>query len=50
MAKIKLNLESYILQMYAKAGHPLGKTRKGRKKWLKRKIMTALIKWASYEK
>jgi len=45
MALIKIDFLQEFEKMYQDAGHPLGRTRRGRKKWLKRKIIQTFKKF-----
>ena len=42
VAIIKVDIHPEFIQMYQQAHYPLGKSRRGFKKWIKRKIIEAL--------
>lgn len=47
MAQIIINLTEALSNTYKRANHPLGKNRRGRKKWLKRFIVKAIINFCT---
>ena len=50
MAKVSVDALPDFQDMYRDAGHPLGKNRRGFKKWIKRRIIQALEAWVKRDK
>lgn len=47
MAIIKIDVDEYMYEYYRDHGHPLGKNMRGFKKWIKHRIIQALIEIAN---